>query len=167
MSFALLQRRLNAGTRQVLNLAVQHPAHLVAFDLLHSPTLGDIRARSLRKRREHLAQLLTDAPPQLTLSPQTTDPQHARAWMTAWAPLGIEGVVIKGLGEPYRPGQRSWLKVRSRSSTEAIIAGVTGTLSRPESLLLGRFDADDVLRYVGRTKPCQTGRTRRCSATAP
>ena len=153
MSFALLQRRLNAGARRVLNLAVQHPAHLAAFDLLHSPTLGDIRARPLRERREHLARLLTDAPPQLTLSQQTTDPAQARAWMIAWAPLGIEGIVIKALGDPYRPGQRGWLKLRSRNSTEAIIAGVTGTLSRPESLLLGRFDADDVLRYVGRTKP--------------
>src|SRR5215218_10180029 len=80
MSFALLQRRLKAGTRRVLDLSVQHPAHLVAFDVLQTPTLGDIRALPLRERREHLAQLLTDAPPQLTLSPQTTDSEEARAW---------------------------------------------------------------------------------------
>jgi len=39
-------------------------------------------------------------------------------------------------------------RLRQRSSTEAIIGGVTGTIGRPETLLLGRYDADGVLRYI-------------------
>jgi hypothetical protein len=44
-------------------------------------------------------------------------------------------------------------RLRQRSSTEAIIGGVTGTIGRPETLLLGRYDADGVLRYIGHTRP--------------
>jgi hypothetical protein len=36
-------------------------------------------------------------------------------------------------------------------TTQAIIGGVTGTIARPESLLLGRFDRAGRLRYTGRT----------------
>jgi ATP-dependent DNA ligase len=113
MSFALLQRRVSAGQRRVLDLAIQYPAHLVVFDLLQAPPDLDVRNRPLRERRQLLEHLLADAPGQITLTPQTTDPEQAREWMTAWAPLGVEGMVIKGLGEAYRPGQRGWLKLRS------------------------------------------------------
>jgi ATP-dependent DNA ligase len=61
--------------------------------------------------------------------------------------------VIKGATEPYRAGKRGWLKLRPRRSAEAIVGGVTGTLARPETLLLGRRDTAGVLRYVGRTRP--------------
>lgn len=53
----------------------------------------------------------------------------------------------------YQPGVRGWFKVRRRDTTEAIIGGVTGTLTRPQLLVLGRYDADGLLRAVGRTTP--------------
>src|SRR5215211_7466866 len=67
-SFALLQRRVSAG-RRVLQLARQHPAHLVVFDLLQAdgqPLLG----APLVDRRGRLATLLSQAPDQVTLCPQ-------------------------------------------------------------------------------------------------
>ncbi|MFU8876443.1 hypothetical protein [Micromonospora sp. SL4-19] len=44
-------------------------------------------------------------------------------------------------------------KFRTRIVTEAIIGGVTGSISRPETLLLGRFDRRGRLRYTGRSHP--------------
>ncbi|MFJ3841967.1 hypothetical protein ACIPY6_41610 [Streptomyces sp. NPDC090054] len=42
-------------------------------------------------------------------------------------------------------------KVRRRDSTEAIIGAITGTLARPQLLVLGRHDTTGRLRTVGRT----------------
>ncbi|WP_251055336.1 hypothetical protein [Streptomyces sp. ISL-66] len=44
-------------------------------------------------------------------------------------------------------------KIRRRDTTEAIIGAVTGTLTRPGLLVLGRYDAAGRLRAVGRTVP--------------
>jgi hypothetical protein len=50
-------------------------------------------------------------------------------------------------------GRRGWRKLRARSTTEAIIGGVTGTVSDPETVLLGRLDVDGRLHYTGRGHP--------------
>ncbi|MFI9585880.1 hypothetical protein ACIHCQ_29460 [Streptomyces sp. NPDC052236] len=49
-------------------------------------------------------------------------------------------------------GARGWFKVR-RQTTEAVIGAITGTLARPQLLVLGRYDAEGQLRAVGRTTP--------------
>jgi len=150
-SFALLHRRLTAG-RALPREAVTHPAHLVCFDVLQ---VGDrvVMADPLARRREQLVGLLAGAPPPLTLCPQTTDPAQALGWLDDWSAAGVEGLVIKGLATPYQPGRRAWAKLRARSTTEAIVGGVTGTMSAPETVLLGRLDDTGRLRYVGRTVP--------------
>lgn len=51
------------------------------------------------------------------------------------------------------PGARRWFKVHRRDTTEAVIGGVTGTLRRPQQLVLDRYDEDGRLRAVGRTTP--------------
>jgi ATP-dependent DNA ligase len=152
-SFPHLQRRMAGSARAVLAQSLAHPAHLVAFDVLHTPHEGDIRALPLRDRRVVLEQILAGAPPQLALCPQTRSADTAREWLETWPAAGVEGVMIKGSGEPYRGGRRDWAKLRHRSSTEAIIGGITGTIARPETLLLGRRDVHGAIRYVGRTGP--------------
>jgi ATP-dependent DNA ligase len=150
-SFTLLQRRVSAG-RRVLRLAIQHPAHLVVFDLVQAdgqPLLDT----PLAHRRARLAALLAAAPAQLALCPQTTQPGQAIEWLTTWTGTGVEGLIIKGLASRYQPGRRGWSKYRSTTTTEAIIAGVIGSTGDPHALLLGRFDHQNRLRYVGRTHP--------------
>lgn len=149
-SFALLQRRVAAGSP--VREAYKHPAHLVTFDLLQKDGT-DLLDRPLTERRTALATALADAPPQLTVCPQTTDPAEAREWLDAWTAQGVEGLVIKPLTGRYQPGRRGWRKLRRRHTTEAIVAGVLGPVSQPEALLLGRYDADGRLRYAGRTAP--------------
>jgi ATP-dependent DNA ligase len=146
-NFVALQHRLTAGRK----LAGLPPAHFVAFDLLQAPRGDELLGMPLSERRRQLTQALTGAPPQLSLCPQTADVDEAREWFDAYALAGVEGLVIKGATTPYRPGVAGWRKLRHRSSTEAIVAGITGTFSAPETLVLGRFDGNGRLREVGRT----------------
>lgn len=48
---------------------------------------------------------------------------------------------------PRIPTHHQW----TRETTEAIVGGVTGPLTAPGTLLLGRHDTDGLLQYVGRT----------------
>lgn len=150
-SFARLQRRVNAGT-QLLRMVREFPAHLVVFDLLAVDGVA-LLDRPLAERRARLMELLEGAPPQLALCPQTTDTPVVQDWLANWTAAGVEGVVAKRVDSTYVPGSRGWRKLRARSTTEAVIGGVTGGITTPESLLLGRFDALGRLRYVGRTHP--------------
>ncbi|MBQ0906031.1 hypothetical protein KBX63_29300 [Micromonospora sp. U21] len=91
-NFAHLQRRVTAGG-QLPDIAQRHPAHYVVFDLLSAPPRRPLLNRPLHERRALLTQPFVDAPAQLTLSPQTTDPDQAAEWLTTWTAAGIEGVL--------------------------------------------------------------------------
>jgi len=54
-----------------------------------------------------------------------------------------------------------WQKYKVLETTEAIVGVVTGSLTAPRGLLLGRYDHDGRLQYTGRT----TTLTRTASAT--
>jgi ATP-dependent DNA ligase len=66
---------------------------------------------------------------------------------------GVEGVVAKRLDHPYRAGGRTWVKLRTRLTAEAVIGGVLGSLEHPEALIRGRPDHRGRLRVAGRTTP--------------
>src|SRR4029077_6478178 len=96
--------------------------------------------------------LLANADPPLILTPATTEREQAQAWLIKYAAahVGIEGIVAKGLGQRYRGGARDWLKYRSRDTVDVIVGAVTGSLSRPERLVLGLYRDGD-LHIVGGT----------------
>ncbi|MFE5143625.1 hypothetical protein ACFRDV_39345 [Streptomyces fagopyri] len=85
-----------------------------------------------------------------TLSPSTNNPDSIREWLTRTT-VGDEGVVFKRLNEPYRPAARGWRKYKVHEITEAIACAITGLLSTPTTLLLGRYDNHGQLQYIGRT----------------
>ncbi|MFD8710913.1 hypothetical protein ACFV07_10665 [Streptomyces anulatus] len=124
-----------------------------AFDVLQIDG-HSILTKPWEHRRDRLEALFADhaLSPPWTLCPSTRDPGVAREWLEIWTRTpGIEGVVVKGLAQSYRPGARRWLKVRARQTTEAVVGATTGTLGRPRPLVLGRYDAAGRLRYVGKT----------------
>ncbi|MEU9061765.1 ATP-dependent DNA ligase [Streptomyces sp. NPDC048430] len=133
-----------------------------AFDVLQSEG-QELVDEPFARRREILEALFVDhrlAPP-WTLCPSTADPAVADEWLYKWTDVpGVEGVVLKSLTGRYRPGVRGWTKVRRRNSTEALIGGVTGSLYRPQVLLLGRYDTTGRLRLVGKTTPLKPGPAR-------
>ena len=97
------------------------------------------------------------------LSPTTTDREEAQAWLSKYAAahIGIEGIVAKGLAQPYRGGARDWLKYRYRDSIDVIVGAITGSLSHPERLILGLYD-DAGLQVVGGTSALSTTNRRCC-----
>ncbi|MFR9780745.1 hypothetical protein ACL02O_32465 [Micromonospora sp. MS34] len=152
-NFAQLQRRVTAG-RALPRLARDCPAHYVLFDLLADVSGQVLLDLPLAQRRARLEQLLADAPAPLTLTPQTADMRQVSDWLMNWTvAAGIEGVVSKRSAGRYEPGRRGWSKFRTRIVTEAIVGGVTGSISNPKTVLLGRFDRQERLRYTGRTHP--------------
>lgn len=151
-SFSLLQRRLSAG-RRLPETVRKHPAHLVAFDLLRDGRGVELLDQPLTTRRPKLQRLLRGAPAQIAICPQTGDRDVAPGWLRDLGVAGVEGLVIKPAGSPYRPGAQLWRKVRARDTAEFVIGGVTGALDRPVTSLLGRFDDHGTLRFVGQTHP--------------
>jgi ATP-dependent DNA ligase len=127
-------------------------ASFVVFDVL---TIGgrDLRHMPYRKRRKRLRRLLADARPPLMLMPATRELVGAQAWIRDHAAAGVEGVVIKHREHGYRPRRRSWWKVRTRVTADAVVGGVIGALDAPEALLLGLPDERGRLRVAGRTAP--------------
>lgn len=164
-SFPLLQRRVTAGRRLGQETRL-HPAHLVVFDLLQDTDV-EMLPLPLHDRRDRLEQLLAGGPVELPVCPQTLDRDQAWQWYREWRHVGVEGLAIKDLAGRYRPARADWFKLKRWASTEAVVGGVTGTLHRPETLLLGRFDEQARLRYVGRTRRLSASHRAELSAVLP
>ncbi|MET7920371.1 ATP-dependent DNA ligase [Streptomyces avermitilis] len=151
LAFERLQGRLQRRGAGAARLAEQWPCHFVAFDLLRLAGT-DTTAWPYRRRRAALEELFTeqDLSAPWTLCPSTTDPDTATEWLS-WSAVGMEGLCFKRLDDRYRPAARGWQKYKVRETSEAIVGAVTGTLTAPRSLLLGRYDTDGRLQYTGRT----------------
>ncbi|MET8292191.1 ATP-dependent DNA ligase [Streptomyces sp. NPDC005132] len=151
LAFERLQDRLQRRGAAAARAAAEWPAHFVAFDLLRLSGM-DTTPWPYRRRRAELASMFTaqrlTAP--WTLSPSTTNPGTIREWLT-WTTVGVEGVVLKRLDDPYRPAGRGWRKYKVRETTEAIVGAIAGAPSAPRTLLLGRYDDHERLQYIGRT----------------
>lgn len=155
LNFEALQRRNRTNAAGAARLAQTEPCHVIVFDLLRRAG-QDLATKPLSQRRAALEELLdrmeVRGPHTVMLGMQTDDVDTARLWSESMAPLGVEGVVAKRASQTYRPGVRGWQKIKRHESTEAIVGGVTGTLDRPESLVLGRIHrSDGQLHVAGRT----------------
>jgi bifunctional non-homologous end joining protein LigD len=95
-------------------------AILQAFDLLELNG-EDLRPVTLGKRKARLARLLARAPPGIEFNAHT-DEDGATVFRHACA-MGLEGIVSKRLGAPYRSGpSRDWIKVKNPDSPAMIRA---------------------------------------------
>ncbi|WOT39562.1 ATP-dependent DNA ligase [Streptomyces coeruleorubidus] len=147
LAFERLQQRLARRGAAAAQAAREWPAHFVAFDLVQRG--GDLTVWPYARRRAALEELFADhgltAP--WVLCPSTTAPALAEEWLT-WTAAGVEGLCFKRLEDSYRGGVRSWRKYKVRVTTEAVIGEVTGPLTAPRTLLLGRYDPAGRLQYV-------------------
>ncbi|MEO1512925.1 MAG: cisplatin damage response ATP-dependent DNA ligase, partial [Planctomycetota bacterium] len=112
MEFGVLQRRI--GRTQIgPKILSAAPVAFLAYDALESDG-ADLRLSPLEERRNALASILTHAPARLHASPIIP--------FESWAQLaaeretsrarGVEGVMLKRRGSPYRSGRRrgDWWK---------------------------------------------------------
>jgi ATP-dependent DNA ligase len=123
----------------------------IAWDLL---AVGDQdwRRRPLSERRTGLLERLPAGPHRIQPVPATTDPDQAERWWRHPTDL-IEGIVLKPLAAPYRPGYASgWLKLRRTHTVELVVLGVTGR-GRTTALVLGAPDEGGRPRAVGVSLP--------------
>jgi len=149
LDFDRLSLRIHPAASRVATLAAQTPASFVAFDLLAD---GDADACSepFRARRARLEQLVTDADP-VHVTPATTDRAVAARWFAEFEGAGLDGVVGKGLDDPYRMGERTMVKVKHQRTADCVVAGYRTHKDGVGvgSLLLGLFDDAGVLHHVG------------------
>jgi ATP-dependent DNA ligase len=131
-----------------------------AFDLL-TVRGQTMQKRPYRERRAALEALFAQQGLRGTwaLCPSTTDPQLAQEWLN-WPAAGMEGLVFKPLNSRYTPTARGWQKYKVKHTTEAVIGGVSGSLTDPRTILLGRYDSIGRLQYVGRTTVLSRGVSR-------
>jgi ATP-dependent DNA ligase len=130
-------------------------ASLVVFDML-ADAGQDLRGLPYLTRRDRLLARLELARLPLAVVPQTSDPDVTVGWLADHPAAGIEGVVAKRVDQHYNTIRNSWRKIRTRLTDEAVVGGVIGPLTDPSALILGRLDAHDRLRLVGRTTRLST-----------
>ena len=130
-SFTRLQRRWPQQRRPSADLVREVPCRLAAFDLIELDGKS-IATLPYRRRRELLDNLMVvDKSRVLSVPRAMFDVEPADA-LEAAAEHGMEGLVVKRLDSPYRPGERSpdWIKTPSlgvnctfgeRSRTSALV----------------------------------------------
>jgi ATP-dependent DNA ligase len=166
LSFDELQLRLHPAESRVRKLAGEIPATLILFDLLDESG-EDLRGRALVERRGRLADLarrleaeqaperLAELPPgpDLRLTPWTEDLMTAERWYADEDGLGQDGIIAKRTDQSYQPGVRGWVKVKHRKTADCVVGGyrVSKDGVGVGSLLLGLYDDEGRLHYVGHT----------------
>lgn len=131
--FGALQRRVSAA--RPADLAAELPAAYVVFDLVQREH-ADLRPLPFIERRMALEEVAAGWTGPLSTSPLTGDVDVAARWFRDLAGAGVDGLVAKGLDQPYRPGTRDWRKVKHRSVVDLVATAVTGSAAQPGALLL-------------------------------
>ncbi|MEV6491583.1 non-homologous end-joining DNA ligase [Actinoplanes sp. NPDC051633] len=150
-SFAALQQRMRTPVPTAAAVRSK-PVRFYLFDLLYLDGT-DLTSLPYVDRREALQRLHVTGDPVDTPPYWTGD--AGPALLDAAREIGLEGVMAKQLASPYQPGRRSpaWIKVPLTTTTEVIVAGYKPSVRRRSttigSLLVGMFDANDRLTYVG------------------
>ncbi|HTT89500.1 MAG TPA: non-homologous end-joining DNA ligase [Acidimicrobiales bacterium] len=110
----------------------------------------DLRHLSIEERKGLLAKAVPDEGPIRLVVPLSGEP---RQLFTAACAQGLEGLVAKRAGSPYRVGRSSdWRKLKCECRQEMVIGGFTapqGSRDDFGALLLGYWKGDDLV-YAGK-----------------
>jgi ATP-dependent DNA ligase len=152
LDFGALLQRIHPAESRVAMLSATTPASFVAFDILALDD-RDLRSSRFAERRELLEGCMSDARPPIHLTPATTDAELARDWFMRFEGAGLDGVVVKGVGLPYREDERAMVKVKHERTADCVVAGFRWHKSGKVvgSLLLGLYDDGGNLNHVGVT----------------
>ncbi len=152
--FQHLQNRMHVeNAHSIARLAKDQPAVFIAFDLLLD---GDeaLLKEPWEKRRAHLEKRLGRKRSQHVWLTEST-PDGAKMLRSA-GEQGWEGIIAKEINAPYTPAKRSrsWLKLKLEKRQEFVVGGYTEPRKSRKhigALLLGYYNDDDELVYVGHT----------------
>lgn len=151
LDFDALQLRLHPAASRVKMLSEQTPSSYIAFDLLATGP-RDLRGEPLAKRRTQLERSIQPST-HLLLTPQTDDPSTAEQWFERFEGAGLDGIVAKKSDLHYHPGERMMVKVKHERTADCVVLGYRNSKDRTGvgSLLLGLYDEDRTLHFVGHT----------------
>lgn len=148
-SFHLVMRRDGLRKLDRLKMAAQSvPIIYLIFDVIYLN--GEwIHNRPFHERNEILAEIITPNE-HIQLVPSVTE---ADALFLAIKEQGMEGIVLKRTSSPYSIGKKrdDWLKVKNYRDIIAVIGGFTLGHNTVNSILLGLYDSEGKLHYVGHT----------------
>ena len=177
LDFDLLQLRLHPAESRVRKLAGETPSSFVAFDLLAVGS-DDLREVAFDERRKQLENCLKGAValpsqgpdedtgevekeiaatlrpgPTIALTPQTADPDVAAFWFEVFEGAGLDGLIAKRADGTYAPGKRLLAKIKHQRTADCVVGGYRIHKSGDGigSLLLGLYDDEGSLAYVGHT----------------
>ena len=151
LDFEALQQRIHPAASRVNMLAVQTPAHFVAFDLI---ALGDVdyMDRPFRERRAALETALSGVKAPIHLTRATSDREVATGWFSQFEGAGLDGLIAKTPASTYQPDKRVMFKIKHDRTADCVVAGYrvhkTGN-DAIGSLLLGLYNKDGKLASVG------------------
>jgi ATP-dependent DNA ligase len=155
LDFDLLLLRIHPAASRIRKLAAETPASFIAFDLLAT---GDqnLMDEKLSIRRKKFESLFKSVAPPIYMSPATDDYSRAKKWFNKFEhSVGVDGLVAKKIIDPYVPGERVMIKVKRQRTADVVIGGFRWAKEKKDiavgSLLLGLYDEDGVLNYVGHT----------------
>jgi len=127
------------------------PLVYFAFDLLTLDGV-DLRQLPIEERKARLRQLVGAGAPDVIRLSDHVEGQGA-AFFAAASELGLEGMVSKKLGSPYRAGRNGdWLKTKCVRRRDFVVGGFTEperSRSGLGALLLGYYEAGE-LRWAGK-----------------
>jgi ATP-dependent DNA ligase len=155
LSFDALQMRLHPAQSRIDKLARETPALFMAFDLLRDASGKTFLREKLRERRIALESFFAGSvgSDRMRLSPFSRKLDDAKTWLKRAGGGALDGVIAKPLDEPYRPGERTMLKIKCLRTADCVVGGFRyGSGSDlVGSLLLGLYNAQGKLDHVGFT----------------
>jgi ATP-dependent DNA ligase len=142
---------LHPAESRIRKLARETPAELIVFDLLAGSGISLLERPLAERRRELEAFMAQATSPVLRLGEATEQEVVAREWLGR---EGLDGIVAKRLDLPYQPGERGMRKFKLWKTVDCVVGGLyrkRGTQA-VEHLLLGLYDDEGKLNYVGRAR---------------
>ena len=161
LDFDALQQRIHPADSRVTMLAEKTPASFIAFDVLAVGS-EDLRARPLVERRARLEEELRGSVEPIHVTPHTRDIELARDWFERFEGAGLDGLIAKRLDQPYQAGKRGWIKYKHSRTADCVVIGFRWSADRSTlgALLLGLYDEEGNLHYVGHTSSFSVGEKR-------
>lgn len=168
LSFDDLLLRIHPAESRIRKLAAQTPATLLCFDLLVDEKGNSLAGLKLTQRREKLEQFFSriQKSERVRLSPATLDRRQAERWIRELGPTGLDGVVAKQAGEPYRSGERAMVKIKRIRTADCVVGGFRYAEKGDQvgSLLLGLYNQGGLLDHVGFTSSFSSGQRKELKA---
>lgn len=170
LEFDALLQRIHPAESRIKMLAEKTPSSFVVFDLL-ALDKNVLMEAPLSERRAALVDALGSPKRKGTdetikevattgkghrrflIGPWTEDASEAEGWLDRYERIGLDGVVAKKVDSTYEPNKRGWMKIKQHRTCDCVVGGyrLNKTGDGIGSLLLGLYDSDKNLHYVGHT----------------